>query len=120
MEVCVGATGLLCAIMQCSFLFIAHLVMKLLSHFEPQNRLLQAEDMDLFTAVTLVNSASDCIKKLHTENEFSALWDLSASSATATEAVPVAAPVQAREDAQLTRTSVDVQLKRQLDSHRVT
>ena len=91
-EVRVGATGLLRAITQRSFLFIAHLVMKLLSLFEPPNRLLQAEDMDLFTAVTLVNSASDCVKKMRTENEFSALWDLCASSATATEAVPVTGP----------------------------
>ncbi len=91
-EVRVGATGLLRAITQRSFLFIAHLIMKLLSLFEPPNRLLQAEDMDVFTAVTLVNSASDCMKKLCTENEFSALWDLCASSATATEAVPVTGP----------------------------
>ncbi len=91
-EVRVGATGLLLAITQCSFLVIAHIVMKLLSLYKPPNRLLQAEDMDLFTAVTLVNSASDCMKKLRTENEFSALWDLCASSATATEAVPVTSP----------------------------
>lgn len=91
-EVRVGATGLRRAITQRGFLFIAHLVMKLLSLFEPPNRLLQAEDMDLFTAVTLVNSASDCVKKMRTENEFSALWDFCASSATATEPVPVTGP----------------------------
>lgn len=91
-EVHVGAMGLLYAITQRSFLFIAHLVMKLLSLFEPPNRLLQAEDMDLFTAVTLVNSASDCAKKLRTENEISALWDLCAPPATATEAVLVTGP----------------------------
>lgn len=84
-EVHVKATGLLHAITQRSFLFIAHLVMKLLSLFEPPNRLLQAEDMDLFTAVTLVNSASDCVKTLRTENEFSALWDLCAPPASASK-----------------------------------
>ena len=52
--------------LHCSFLFIAHLVKKLLSLFEPPNRLLRAEDMDLFTVVTLVNSASDCVKTLRT------------------------------------------------------
>ncbi|XP_045075725.1 uncharacterized protein LOC123489869 [Coregonus clupeaformis] len=91
-EVRVEATGLLRAITQRSFLFIAHLVMKLLSLFEPPNRLLQAEDMDLFTAVTLVNSASDCVKTMRAENEFSALWDLCAPPASATEAVPVTDP----------------------------
>ncbi|CAL8382717.1 unnamed protein product [Gadus morhua 'NCC'] len=30
------------------------------------SRLLRAEDMDLFTVVTLVNSASDCVKTLRT------------------------------------------------------
>ena len=65
-EVRVKATGLLRAITLHSFLFIAHLVKKLLSLFELPNRLLQAEDMDLFTAVTLVNSASDCVKTLRT------------------------------------------------------
>ena len=44
------------------------------------------------TAVTLVNSASDCVKKLRTENEFSALWDLCAPPAAATDALPVADP----------------------------
>lgn len=62
--------------------------MKLLSLFEPPNRLLQAEDMDLFTTVTLVNSASDCVKTLCTENEFSAQWDLCTPPASGTEAVP--------------------------------
>lgn len=64
-EVRVGATGLLRAITlhtQRSFLFIAHLVLKVSSLFEPPNRLLQAEDMDLFTVVTLVNTASDCLR----------------------------------------------------------
>lgn len=79
------ATGLLRAITQCSFLFIAHLVMKL-------NRRLQTEDMDLLTAVTPVNSGSDCVKKLCTENELSALWDLRAPPATAIKAEPVSGP----------------------------
>lgn len=53
-----GAEVLLRAIMQHSFLFIVHLVLKVLSFFEPPNRLLQAKDMDLFTVVTLVDTAS--------------------------------------------------------------
>ena len=84
-EVRIEATGLLRAITLHSFLFIVHLVKKLLSLFELPNRLLQAEDMDLFTAVTLVNSASDCVKTLRTENEISALWDLCAPPATSTD-----------------------------------
>ncbi|KAL2089232.1 hypothetical protein ACEWY4_016131 [Coilia grayii] len=91
-DVRVEATGLLRAIKQRSFLFIAHLVMKLLLLFEPPNRLLQAEDTDLFTAVTLVNSASDCVKTLRNENEFSALWILCCPSATATDADPTTCP----------------------------
>ncbi|CAL8278242.1 unnamed protein product [Arctogadus glacialis] len=114
-EVRVEATGLLRYITLRRFLFTAHLVKKRLSLFEPPNRLPQADDMDLFTAVTLVNSASDCVKTL---------WDLCTPPATATEAVPVSdpspTPVQPREDAQLTRTSVDLQLKQQLVSHKVT
>ena len=70
LEVRVEVTGLLRAITQRCFLFIAHRVLKLLSLFEPPNSPLQAEDMDLFSAVTLVNSASDCVKTLRTENEF--------------------------------------------------
>lgn len=42
--------------------------------------------MDLFTGVTLVNTVSDCIKTLRTENEFALLWDLCAPPATAAEA----------------------------------
>lgn len=96
-EARVEATGPLCAITQRSFLFIAHLVIKLLSHFDPPNRLLQVRDMDLFTAVvTLVNSASACVKTLRRENEFSAQWDLCAPSATATKAVPVTGPGPSR------------------------
>ncbi|KAG5830956.1 hypothetical protein ANANG_G00298760 [Anguilla anguilla] len=72
-EVRVKATGLLRAISQRSFRFLAQSVQKVLSLFEPPNRLLQAENMDLFTAVTLVNSVSECVQKLRTENEFTAL-----------------------------------------------
>lgn len=49
---------LLGAITQRSFLFIAHLVIKVLALSEPPNRALQAEDVDVFNAVTLVDSAS--------------------------------------------------------------
>ena len=105
-EVRIEATGLLRAITLHSFLFIVHLVKKLLSLFEPPNRLPQADDMDLFTAVTLGNSASDCVKTL---------WDRRPR-----RLCRCPTPVQPREDAQLTRTSVDLQLKQQLVSHKVT
>ncbi|KAL7381763.1 hypothetical protein ABVT39_010907 [Epinephelus coioides] len=119
-EVRIEATGLLCAVTQRSFLFIAHLVMKLLSLFELLNRLLQAEDMDLFTAVTLVNSASDCVKTLRTENEFSAPSICALLQPRSPRLCRRPTLVQAREDAQLTRTSADLQLKKQLVSHKVT
>lgn len=70
----------LCAITQRTFLFIAHPVIKLLSLFEPAIIVVQAQDMDLFTAVTLVNGASACVKPLRTENAFSALGSLRSSS----------------------------------------
>lgn len=38
-------------------------LMELLSLFEPPNKRLQTKDMDFYTG-TLVNSASDCVKKL--------------------------------------------------------
>ncbi|KAK6320009.1 hypothetical protein J4Q44_G00091160 [Coregonus suidteri] len=82
--------------------------MKLLSLFEPPNRLPQAEDMDLFTAVTLVNSASDCVKTLRTENEFSALWDLCAPPASATEAVPCYDAVQGEMNARFGERSSEL------------
>ena len=105
-EVRVEATGLLRYITLQRFLFTAHLVKKRVSLFEPPNRLPQADDMDLFTAVTLVNSASDCVKTL---------WDRRPR-----RLCRCPTPVQPREDAQLTRTSVDLQLKQQLVSHKVT
>ena len=88
----VKAAGPLCAITQRSCLFIAHFVIKLLSHFEPPNRLLRARDIYLSTAaVTLVNSASACVRTLRPEKKV-IFWKVTylRSFRRATKAVPVA------------------------------
>ncbi|KAM3877134.1 uncharacterized protein ACN63O_013827 [Diretmus argenteus] len=95
-EVRVEATGLLRAISQRSFLFTAYVVQKVLSIFEPPNRLLQSEHMDLFTAVTLVNSASECVNSLRTEIVFTALWDLCSPPAPATAEAAPSCPTKRR------------------------
>ncbi len=41
----------------------------------PTNHMLQVEDMDLYTGITLVQSASECIGQLHNETELRALLD---------------------------------------------
>ena len=74
-DVRVEAVGLLRAISKPSFRFIALLMSKILTLFEAPNRLLQSKDMDLHTAVQLVNAATKCIEGLRTETEFSTLWD---------------------------------------------
>lgn len=68
----------------------------------------QAADVDFYTAATLVNSASACVKILRTE--FCALWDICAPPVTDTEAAPVTSPGSgpAREDKN--RVDEEVQL----------
>ena len=74
-DVRVEAVGLLCTISEPSFRFIALLMSKILTLFEAPNRLLQSKDMDLHTAVQLVNAITKCIEGLRIKTELSALWD---------------------------------------------
>ncbi|CAM4599721.1 unnamed protein product [Leuciscus chuanchicus] len=80
-DVRIEAVGLLRAVTQLSFKFIANLIRRVLALLEPPNRMLQAENMDLYTAVTLVNSASECIGQLRNETAFCALWNTSVPAA---------------------------------------
>uniref|UniRef100_A0AAV2MI80 Uncharacterized protein n=1 Tax=Knipowitschia caucasica TaxID=637954 RepID=A0AAV2MI80_KNICA len=53
---------------------------------DPANRILQAEETDLITAVRLIQSASSCIEALRSDAEFIKLWD---DSGDACEGTPV-------------------------------
>uniref|UniRef100_A0A1A8I409 HAT C-terminal dimerisation domain-containing protein n=1 Tax=Nothobranchius kuhntae TaxID=321403 RepID=A0A1A8I409_NOTKU len=68
------AAGLRSAVSKPSFRFHALVVQKILAILEPPNRMLQSEEMDLQTAVQLVNSARECILALRTEEVFMELW----------------------------------------------
>ncbi|XP_070400266.1 zinc finger MYM-type protein 1-like [Nothobranchius furzeri] len=68
------AAGLRSAVSKPSFCFHALVVQKILAILEPPNRMLQSEEMDLQTAVQLVNSARECILALRTEEVFMELW----------------------------------------------
>lgn len=72
-----GGARLLCAITQCSFLHIAHLVIKLVT-------LLDKNKSEICTYCDM-DSTSTCMKTLRTENEIPALWDLHAPPATVGE-----------------------------------
>ncbi|KAF4113586.1 hypothetical protein G5714_006131 [Onychostoma macrolepis] len=85
-DVLVEAAGLLRAMSEPSFRFIAEMVHKILSCLDPPNLMLQAEDMDLLTGVKLVNSACTCIENLHSETEFVTL--LKRCKDATTEPVP--------------------------------
>ena len=71
-DVGVEALGLLHVISEPSFRFIALLMRKILTLFEPPN---SSKDMDLHTAVQLVNAITKCIEGLRIKTELSALWD---------------------------------------------
>lgn len=85
-DVRVEAAGLLRAMSEPSFRFIAEMVHKILSYLDPPNLMLQAEDMDLLTGVQLVNSACTCIENLRSETEFVTL--LKRCKDATTEPVP--------------------------------
>lgn len=61
-DVRVEAIGLLWTISECSFRFIAEVVLRILSYIEPPNTMLQTEDMDLLTSVQLIKSACACFE----------------------------------------------------------
>ncbi|CAL8337226.1 unnamed protein product [Boreogadus saida] len=69
------ASGLYESITEPSFLFLANVTHKVLELMEPPNRMLQAERMDLLTAVQLIKSASDCLRLLRSEEEFTKIWN---------------------------------------------
>ena len=68
------ATGLLSSVLKPSFRFHGHMVLKILEILNQPNKMLQSAEMDLRTAVHLVNSATRCIVALRDESEFLQLW----------------------------------------------
>ncbi|CAL8388226.1 unnamed protein product [Boreogadus saida] len=77
------ASGLYESITEPSFLFLANVTHKVLGLMEPPNRMLQAERTDLLTAVQLINSASDCLRLLRSEEEFTKIWNETGSECDA-------------------------------------
>jgi len=71
------------AVSKPGFRFDALIVQKILSILEPPNRMLQSEEMNLQTAVQLVNSATECILALRTEEVFMELWSKSGGAEAA-------------------------------------
>jgi len=74
-EIRVEATGLLKAITQPSFHFISCMIHKVLSLLDPPNTLLQAHTINLFTGVSVVQSALKCVEELRCDNQFDMLWE---------------------------------------------
>ncbi|RXM95399.1 hypothetical protein EOD39_16925 [Acipenser ruthenus] len=74
-EVRLGAVGLLKAVSEPSFRFIAFMVHKVLSLLDPPKKLLQAEATDLYTGIRVVHSAHNCMEKLQHNSEFDELWE---------------------------------------------
>ncbi|KAJ4930085.1 hypothetical protein JOQ06_019098 [Pogonophryne albipinna] len=68
------AAGLLSRILKPSFKFHTQIICKILSLLEPANRMMQSEEMDLQTAVQLVNTAKECVEALRTEKVFTEMW----------------------------------------------
>ena len=73
-DVRIEAVGLHKAITERSFKFFTGVRHKVLGLMDPANRMLQAEETDLITAVRLIQSASSCIKDLRSDAEFLKLW----------------------------------------------
>ena len=74
-DVRVEAVGLLRAISKPSFRFIALLMSKILTLFEPPNSSNQKIWISTQLSNWYVHSCPTCIEGLRTETEFSALWD---------------------------------------------
>ncbi|KAJ3609671.1 hypothetical protein NHX12_024187 [Muraenolepis orangiensis] len=68
------AAGLLSRILKPSFKFHTQIICKILSLLEPANRMMLSEEMDLQTAVQLVNTAKECVEALRTEKVFTEMW----------------------------------------------
>ncbi|RXN04563.1 zinc finger MYM-type 1-like protein [Labeo rohita] len=82
------AVGLHKAITEPAFKFLSCVMYKVLGLMDPPNRMLQAEQTDLMTAVQLIRSASSCIESLQSDAEFAKLWAESIKSSD--DAVPTA------------------------------
>ncbi|KAJ4944530.1 hypothetical protein JOQ06_013073, partial [Pogonophryne albipinna] len=74
-EVRIESTGILKAITQPSFQFIACMMYQILSLLDPPNTALQAKSTDLYTGVRLVQSALVCVEELRCDSQFDTLWD---------------------------------------------
>lgn len=84
-DVKLKAVGLHKAITEPTFRFLSCVMYKVLGLMDPPNRMLQAEQTDLMTAVRLIRSASSCIESLRSDAEFAKLW---AESMSADDADP--------------------------------
>ncbi|KAL0146682.1 hypothetical protein M9458_058022 [Cirrhinus mrigala] len=82
------AVGLHKASTEPAFKFLSCVMYKVLGLMDPPNRMLQAEQTDLMTAVQLIRSASSCIESLRSDAEFAKLWAESIKSSD--DAVPTA------------------------------
>ncbi|KAI2658679.1 Zinc finger MYM-type protein 1 [Labeo rohita] len=82
------AVGLHKAITEPAFKFLSCVMYKVLGLTDPPNRMLQAEQTNLMTAVQLIRSASSCIESLRSDAEFAKLWAESIKSSD--DAVPTA------------------------------
>ncbi|CAJ1057873.1 uncharacterized protein LOC128440739 [Xyrichtys novacula] len=74
-DVRIEATGLLKAITEPSFPFIACMTHQILGLLDPPNTALQAKSTDLYTGVRLVQSALECVEELRSDSQFDALWE---------------------------------------------
>ncbi|KAJ4935439.1 hypothetical protein JOQ06_016972 [Pogonophryne albipinna] len=71
----IESTGILKAITQTSFQFIACMMYQILSLLDPPNTALQAKSTDLYTGVRLVQSALVCVEELRCDSQFDTLWE---------------------------------------------
>ena len=78
-EIRTEAVGLLHEMTEPSLSFIAKLV-----HTQPccthQTKLLQSEDTNLMISLSLVASATACVRKLRCEEEFNKVWNMAAAA----------------------------------------
>uniref|UniRef100_A0A8C1RPS8 DUF4371 domain-containing protein n=1 Tax=Cyprinus carpio TaxID=7962 RepID=A0A8C1RPS8_CYPCA len=82
------ATGLLCEVSEPSFMFLANLTHRVLSLLDPPNKLLQREDTDLLTGLSVVASATACVKKLCCDEEFKQMLDIAMHTSESLRPVP--------------------------------
>ncbi|KAI2645227.1 Zinc finger MYM-type protein 1 [Labeo rohita] len=82
-ELRMEAVGLLREISTPSFLFIANLVHEVLALLDPPNKLLQREDTDLWTGLSIVTSAKVCMQKLRCVEGFTKVWEKARAAANA-------------------------------------